>query len=31
MAPEFLSNEEIVIAARKRLEQGPWDYLVGGS
>ena len=29
--PEFLSNEEIVIAARKRLEQGPWDYLVGGS
>ncbi len=31
MPPEFLSNEEIVIAARKRLEQGPWDYLVGGS
>jgi glycolate oxidase len=29
--PEFLSNEEIVIAARKNLQQGPWDYLVGGS
>ena len=29
--PDFVSNEEIVIAARKRLPQGPWDYLVGGS
>ena len=29
--PEFLSNEEIVIAARKNLQQGAWDYLVGGS
>jgi isopentenyl diphosphate isomerase/L-lactate dehydrogenase-like FMN-dependent dehydrogenase len=29
--PEFLSNEEIVIAARKNLNQGAWDYLVGGS
>ncbi len=29
--PEFLSNEEIVLAARKRLGQGQWDYLVGGS
>ena len=31
MAPEFVSNEELIIAARKRLAQGPWDYLVGGS
>src|SRR5579884_4389459 len=31
MPLDFLSNEEIVIAARKRLAQGPWDYLVGGS
>ncbi|HLF77155.1 MAG TPA: alpha-hydroxy acid oxidase [Dehalococcoidia bacterium] len=29
--PEFLSNEEIVLAARKNLPQGAWDYLVGGS
>jgi glycolate oxidase len=29
--PEFISNEEIVAAARKRLHQGAWDYLVGGS
>jgi glycolate oxidase len=28
---EFLSNEEIVLAARRNLKQGPWDYLVGGS
>src|SRR3954471_23226362 len=27
----FLSNEEIVLAARKRLSQANWDYLVGGS
>jgi glycolate oxidase len=31
MTPEFLSNEEIVLAARRNLEQGPWDYLVGAS
>ena len=31
MAPEFVSNEEIILAARKNLAQGPWDYLVGGS
>jgi len=31
MPLDFLSNEEIVIAARKRLAQGPWDYLVGGA
>ena len=29
--PDFLSNEEIVIAARKNIGKGPWDYLVGGS
>ena len=29
--PEFVSNEEIVLAARKRLRQGDWDYLVGAS
>jgi glycolate oxidase len=29
--PDFVSNEEIVIAARKNLPQGNWDYLVGGS
>ena len=31
MSPEFVSNEEIVREARKRLSQGPWDYLVGAS
>ena len=31
MSPGFLSNEEIVLAARRNLEQGPWDYLVGGA
>jgi isopentenyl diphosphate isomerase/L-lactate dehydrogenase-like FMN-dependent dehydrogenase len=31
MALEFLSNEEIVLAARRNLGQGPWDYLVGGA
>ncbi len=29
--PEFVSNEQIVQAARRNLPQGPWDYLVGGS
>jgi len=29
--PDFVSNEEIVQEARKHLEQGAWDYLVGGS
>jgi len=27
----FVSNEEIVQEARRRLDQGSWDYLVGGS
>ncbi len=29
--PEFVTNEEIVLAARNNLRQGAWDYLVGGS
>lgn len=28
---DFVSNQEVVLAARRNLEQGPWDYLVGGS
>lgn len=28
---DIVSNEELVQEARKRLEQGAWDYLVGGS
>ena len=31
MMREFLSNEEIVLAARRNLIQGVWDYLVGGA
>ena len=31
MSAEFVSNEEIVRAARRRLPQGPWDYLVAAS
>ncbi len=31
MTNEFVSNEQIVLAARRKLGQGPWDYLVGGS
>jgi isopentenyl diphosphate isomerase/L-lactate dehydrogenase-like FMN-dependent dehydrogenase len=27
----FVSNEEIIQEARRRLDQGAWDYLVGGS
>src|SRR5437764_7956938 len=29
--PEFITNEEIVLAARKKLNQANWDYLVGAS
>ncbi len=29
--PEFVSNEQIVQEAHRKLAQGPWDYLVGGS
>jgi hypothetical protein len=28
---EFVTNEEVVREARRRLNQGGWDYLVGGS
>jgi isopentenyl diphosphate isomerase/L-lactate dehydrogenase-like FMN-dependent dehydrogenase len=28
---DVVSNEEIVQEARRKLEQGAWDYLVGGS
>jgi glycolate oxidase len=28
---EFVTNEEIIQEARRRCEQGAWDYLVGGS
>ena len=31
MSLDFVSNEEILQEARRRLEQGAWDYLVGGS
>ena len=31
VATEFVTNEEIVRAARRRLPQDAWDYLVGGS
>ena len=30
-SPEFFTNEQIIQAAKRRLSQGPWDYLVGGS
>jgi glycolate oxidase len=28
---DFVSNEEIIQEARRRVDQGAWDYLVGGS
>jgi len=31
MTSAFMTNEEIVLAARRRLAQGPWDYLTGAS
>lgn len=31
MSSEFVSNEEIIQAARRNLAQGAWDYLVGAS
>ncbi len=31
MALDVVSNEEIIQEARRRLHQGAWDYLVGGS
>ena len=29
MNQTFATNEQIVLAARRNLAQGPWDYLVG--
>ena len=31
MSLDFVSNEEIIQEARRRISQGAWDYLVGGS
>jgi isopentenyl diphosphate isomerase/L-lactate dehydrogenase-like FMN-dependent dehydrogenase len=31
LAVDFVTNEEIVMEARRRVSQGVWDYLVGGS
>lgn len=31
MALDFVSNEELIREARRRVPQGAWDYLVGGS
>jgi glycolate oxidase len=31
LSSDFVTNEELVQAARRRLAQGPWDYLVGGT
>ena len=31
MTMKYVSNEEIIRAARKNLSQGAWDYLIGGS
>jgi len=30
-AVDFVSNQEIILAAREHLDQDVWDYLVGGS
>ena len=31
MSTQFVTNEEIIQAARRHLAQGPWDYLSGGT
>lgn len=31
MGTDFVTNDEIILEARRRLSQGPWDYLVGGA
>ena len=31
MPIDFVSNEEVVLAARRNLNQAAWDYLAGGS
>ena len=30
MSLDFVSNEEIIQEARRHVNQGAWDYLVGG-
>ena len=31
MSRDFVTNEELIQEARRRLDQGSWDYLVGGA
>lgn len=31
MGLDFVNNQEVILAARRNLQQGPWDYLVGAS
>ena len=31
MSADFVTVEPIILEARKRLDQGAWDFLVGGS
>src|SRR5687767_8027678 len=31
MNQTFATNEEIILAARRNLSQGPWDYLMGAA
>ena len=31
MSLDIVSNEEMIQEARRRVEQGVWDYLVGGA
>jgi isopentenyl diphosphate isomerase/L-lactate dehydrogenase-like FMN-dependent dehydrogenase len=31
VSANYVSNEELIQEARRRLDQGAWDYLVGGS
>ncbi|MGH7768235.1 MAG: alpha-hydroxy acid oxidase [Candidatus Binatia bacterium] len=31
MAPDFVTNQEIIFAARGNLDQNAWDYLTGGA
>ena len=31
LSTQFVTNEEIIQAARRHLAQGPWDYLSGGT
>src|SRR5438552_7016700 len=31
LSADFVTNEQIIEAARRNLDQGAWDYLAGGS